>query len=217
MSIPQKVRREGHVFDPQRTRTHTVESLEFATWEFGFKQVIASLSAWVQNQKTIQFTYAQNLLLLLPYKTQTPTIPLSIQTLKLSNTMAITRVLRTSSSPIHLAGSSSTNSSSLMTSVRCRIKANLNADDILPQKVERKPMVALKASVAESEHIITSQSVIPRGFLELVPNIGRVIQSLLTTTTIVKSIKQWNLHPQMLIEKVYLSLYYLHPLISTHQ
>lgn len=104
------------------------------------------------------------------------------------STMAITRVA------LHFV--SNYGSSLMMSNYRVRLRHNkatkvvaINNDTVSnnSDKVERKGVVAMKAS--QSAAILTQR------FSE-----SSLLPKIITT---VESIKQWNLQPQMLIEKVY--------------
>jgi hypothetical protein len=77
------------------------------------------------------------------------------------------------------------------------------------QKGERKHMVAVKASMTTTNHLTISRPVkqdVPRGLSELLAKIIASIRNamlvLLLRKAVIKRNLAWNLHPQMLIEKV---------------
>ncbi|KAJ7966690.1 UPF0114 domain-containing protein [Quillaja saponaria] len=121
--------------------------------------------------------------------------------------MSTNRLLRTSS-PLRFVSSSS--GSPLTNTVRCVNKAGLNNEDTKMVnsscigKSERKPMVAVKASVeAASDRLITSQPRLGRGILlDFASLVQDVRHFLLVLVRMAVKQKSWNLHPQMLIENV---------------
>ena len=120
--------------------------------------------------------------------------------------MATTRLLRTSR-PIQLPSSSSTSSSFVKcVSVRYQSRASLNGDhNIASGKGERKPVVAVKASMAATDHITTSQPVgIRQGLSNLAALMASIRNAKLVFLQDAVKRRTWNLQPQMLIERVIL-------------
>ena len=118
--------------------------------------------------------------------------------------MATNRLLRTST-PSHFRSSSSSSFPfSLITSVRHRSNAKLNngSNHLASGNGERKPAVAVKASL-NSQHLITTKPTVrPRllsGLAALAANVDHVMHVLLRAA--VKR-KLWSIKPQTLIETV---------------
>ncbi|XP_019420542.1 PREDICTED: uncharacterized protein LOC109330717 isoform X1 [Lupinus angustifolius] len=115
--------------------------------------------------------------------------------------MATTRLLRTTN-PIHFPSSSSTTTSLFMRCVRYQSRASLNEDhNIAYGKSERKPVMAVKASMVTTNHLTTSQPLVRQGLLDLVAFITRIRNAMLIFLRASMKRKQWNLQPQRLIEK----------------
>lgn len=114
--------------------------------------------------------------------------------------MATTRLLHTSR-PIQLPSSSSS-TSSFIRCVRYKSRASLNGDhNISSGKGERKPVMAVKASVATT-HVTTSQPVVRQGLLDLAAFITSIRNAMLVLLRTSVKRKLRNLQPQMLIERV---------------
>ncbi|XP_061367999.1 uncharacterized protein LOC133311013 [Gastrolobium bilobum] len=114
--------------------------------------------------------------------------------------MATTRLLR-SSRPIQLPSSSTTTSSSIMKCIRYQSRASFNEDHNIASKGERKPVVAVKASLAATDHISTSKPVVRQGLLDIAVFIASIRNAMLVLLRVAVKRKRWNLHPQMLIER----------------
>ncbi|XP_027348574.1 uncharacterized protein LOC113860118 [Abrus precatorius] len=114
--------------------------------------------------------------------------------------MATTRLLR-SSRPIQLPPPPS--ASSFMKSVWYQSRASLNGDHtIASSKGERKlPVAALKASMATTDQITSSQPVVPQGLSDLAALLASIRNAIFVLLRSALKSKPWNLHPQMLIEK----------------
>nr|KYP72428.1 hypothetical protein KK1_005016 [Cajanus cajan] len=114
--------------------------------------------------------------------------------------MATTRVLR-ASRPIQLPPPLS--SSLFMKCVRYQSRASLNNGDhnLASTKGERKPVVAVKATMAITEHITTSQPVIQQGLSDLAALIATIRNAFLLLLRAVVKRKLRNLTPQILIER----------------
>ncbi|KAK7251922.1 hypothetical protein RIF29_35534 [Crotalaria pallida] len=119
--------------------------------------------------------------------------------------MATTRLLRTSSPINQIPSSSSTTTTTLFMRgvVRCQSRVNLNGDhNIASGKGERKaPVMAVKELAAATDIIATSQPVIRQGLLDLAMFITRIRNAMLAFLRASINGKQWNLPPQMLIER----------------
>ncbi|KAE9607353.1 hypothetical protein Lal_00026861 [Lupinus albus] len=122
--------------------------------------------------------------------------------------MATTRLLLRTTNPIQFPSSFSSSSSSSTTTslyMRCvqyQNRASLNEDhNIAYGKSERKPVMAVKASMAITNHLTTSQPLVRQGLSDLVAFITRIRNAMLIFLKASIKRKQWNLQPQMLIEK----------------
>lgn len=123
--------------------------------------------------------------------------------------MATTRILLRNSRPLQLPPSSHSSSSfssySLyMKCVRLHIRASLNGDlNMASAKGERKPVVAMKATMATIEHTTTSQPMLQQRLSDLAAFLASILSAILVLfRAIVKRKKLSNLQPQMQIEKV---------------
>lgn len=119
--------------------------------------------------------------------------------------MATTRFLRTSR-PIQLPPPPppAPDSSFYIKCVRYQSIANLNGDHNIPSiKGERKPVIAVKATMATTDHITTSKPVVQQFFSDIASLIASIHRNaiLFLLRTSVKR-KPRNLQPQMLIERV---------------
>jgi len=117
-----------------------------------------------------------------------------------------TRLLLRSSKPIQLAPSppSSSSNSLYMKCVRYQSMASLNENhhNIGSVKGERKPVGAVKATIATTNHITTSKPVIQQGLSDLATLIASIRNAVLVFLRTFVKRKPRNLRPQMLIEKV---------------
>ncbi|CAL0331241.1 unnamed protein product [Lupinus luteus] len=117
--------------------------------------------------------------------------------------MATTRLLRTTN-PIQFPSppSSTTTTSLYRRCVRYQSRASLNEDHNKAYgKSERKPVMAVKASMAITNHLTTSQPLVRQGLLDLVAFITRNRNAMLIFLKASIKRKQWNLQPQMLIQR----------------
>lgn len=125
--------------------------------------------------------------------------------------MATSRLLQHSKVPfdqLPSSSSSSSSSSSYTKCVRYQSMACLRGDNIkvLPEKVERKPVVVMKATMTTTNNLTISQpALVPQGLSELLAEIIASIRNamlvvLFRGAVIDRKITR-NLHPQMLIEK----------------
>ncbi|KAG4906424.1 hypothetical protein AAZX31_20G025600 [Glycine max] len=116
-----------------------------------------------------------------------------------------TRLLLRSSKPIQLAPSppSSSSNSLYMKCVRYQSMASLNENhhNIGSVKGERKPVGAVKATIATTNHITTSKPVIQQGLSDLATLIASIRNAVLVFLRTFVKRKPRNLRPQMLIEK----------------
>ncbi|WVZ23181.1 hypothetical protein V8G54_001725 [Vigna mungo] len=121
--------------------------------------------------------------------------------------MATTRILLRNSRPIQLPPSSHSSSFSsyslYMKCVGLHIRASLNGDlNMASSKGERKPVVAMKATMATTEHTTTSQPMLQPRLSDLAAFLASILSAiLLLFRAIVKRKKLSNLQPQMQIEK----------------
>ncbi|KAK7368348.1 hypothetical protein VNO80_10373 [Phaseolus coccineus] len=118
--------------------------------------------------------------------------------------MATTRILLRNSRPIQFPPPPSSPSHSFyMKSVRLHSRASLNGDlNMAPDKGQRKPPVAMKATMATTDHITTSQPMLQQGLSDLAAFFASILTAiLLLFRAIVNRTKPSNLQPQMQIEK----------------
>lgn len=116
--------------------------------------------------------------------------------------MATTRLLRTTR-PLGLGLPSSTASSSSSSfSVRCLNKAGFDGDKRVSENCGRKPMVAVKATVAFSKSLITAQPQVNRGILDLASLVANVSKATMILLRIAVKQRPRKFHLQMFIERV---------------
>lgn len=115
--------------------------------------------------------------------------------------MATTRLLR-SSRPLRLGLTSSSSSSLSATTVRCVRAAGFNGEKRLSGDNERKPMVAVKASVAASESLITSKPQVNRGLLDLASLLANANLAAVFLLRMAVKLKPRKLLVQMFLERV---------------
>ncbi|XP_019445918.1 PREDICTED: uncharacterized protein LOC109349537 [Lupinus angustifolius] len=114
-----------------------------------------------------------------------------------------TRLFRTSN-PIQLSPPpSSTSTSTFRRSVGYKSRSNLKEDhNMVNRKGERKAVMVVKASMAITHHITTSQPEVRQGLLDLAAFLKRVRNAMLIFLRASIKRKRWNLFkPQMLIER----------------
>lgn len=114
--------------------------------------------------------------------------------------MATTRLLRTTR-PLGLGLPSSTSSSSSSFSVRCLNKAGFDGEKRVSENCRRKPMVAVKASVAFSKSLITAQPQVNRGLLDLASLVANVSKATMILLRIAVKQRPRKFHLQMFIER----------------
>ena len=114
--------------------------------------------------------------------------------------MATTRLLRTTR-PLGLGLPSSTSSSSSF-SVRCLNKVGFDGEKRVSENCRRKPMVAVKASVAFSKSLITAQPQVNRGLLDLASLVANVSKATVILLRIAVKQRPRKFHLQMFIERV---------------
>ncbi|ESW29842.1 hypothetical protein PHAVU_002G103300 [Phaseolus vulgaris] len=118
--------------------------------------------------------------------------------------MATTRILLRNSRPIQFPPPPPPSSHSLyIKCVRLHCRASLNGDlNRAPAKGERKPPVTMKATMATTDHITTSQPLLQQGLPDFAAFFASILTAiLLLFRAIVKRTKPSNLQPQMQIEK----------------
>jgi len=121
--------------------------------------------------------------------------------------MATTRILLRNSRPIQLppsSHSSSSSSSFYMKCVRLHSRASFNGDlNMASAKGETKPVVAMRATMATTEHTTTSQPMLQQRLSDFAAFFASILTAILVLFwSIVKRKKPSNLQPQMQIEKV---------------
>ncbi|KAL2344603.1 hypothetical protein Fmac_005888 [Flemingia macrophylla] len=114
--------------------------------------------------------------------------------------MATTRLLFRTSRPIQLPPPSS---SLFMKRVRSKGRASLNYGDhnMASAEGERKPLVAVKATMATTHNITTSQPVVQQGLSHLAALIASIHSAILVLLRAIVKRKPRNLQPQILIER----------------
>ena len=118
--------------------------------------------------------------------------------------MATTRLLHTSR-PLGLSLSSSSSSSSSSfsaTTVRCQSKVGFDGEKRVSENCVRKPVVAVKASVAASKSLITAEPQVNRGILDLASLVANVSAAALFLLRLAVKQKPRKFHVQMFIERV---------------
>ncbi|QCD82589.1 uncharacterized protein LOC114177551 [Vigna unguiculata] len=120
--------------------------------------------------------------------------------------MATTRILLRNSRPIQLppsSHSSSSSSSFYMKCVRLHSRASFNGDlNMASAKGETKPVVAMRATMATTEHTTTSQPMLQQRLSDFAAFFASILTAILVLFwSIVKRKKPSNLQPQMQIEK----------------
>ncbi|KAM3710536.1 hypothetical protein ACB098_01G039000 [Castanea mollissima] len=115
--------------------------------------------------------------------------------------MATTRLLRTTR-PLGLGLPSSTSSSSSSSfSVRCLNKAGFDGDKRVSENCRRKPMVAVKATVAFPKSLITAQPQVNRGLLDLASLVANISKATMILLRIAVKRRPRKFHLQMFIER----------------
>lgn len=114
--------------------------------------------------------------------------------------MATTRLLRTSR-PLRLGLPSSSSTSLSATTVRCVSAAGFNGEKRVSGDNERKPMVAVKASVAASESLITSKPQVNRGLLDLASLLANASLAAVFLLRMAVKLKPRKLLVQMFLER----------------
>ncbi|XVE55981.1 hypothetical protein DITRI_Ditri03aG0200900 [Diplodiscus trichospermus] len=118
--------------------------------------------------------------------------------------MATTRLLRPSNRPLgRIFAASSSWPSSLVETVRFISKRGLDAEKKVCGNSERKPTVAVKASVAEAERtaLVISKPQVDWG-REVASLLANAMNAMRQVLRPVVKPRPWKLHVQMLIEKV---------------
>ncbi|XP_022752249.1 uncharacterized protein LOC111300959 isoform X2 [Durio zibethinus] len=118
--------------------------------------------------------------------------------------MATTRLLRSSNKPLgRLFSASSSWPSSPGKTVRCVSEGALNGEKKVCERSERKPTVAVKASVAatKSTTVVISKPQVDWG-RELASLLANAINAMRQVLRPVIKPRRWKLHVQMFIEKV---------------
>ncbi|XP_023905405.2 uncharacterized protein LOC112017180 [Quercus suber] len=110
--------------------------------------------------------------------------------------MATTRLLCTTM-PLGLGLPSSSSSFS----VRCLNKAGFDGEKRVSENCRRKPMVAVKASVAFSKSLITAQPQVNRGILDLASLVANVSKATMILLRIAVKQRPRKFHLQMFIER----------------
>ncbi|TKY58923.1 hypothetical protein E2542_SST15998 [Spatholobus suberectus] len=122
--------------------------------------------------------------------------------------MATTRLLRTSR-PIQLPPPP-LSSSLYMKCVRYQSRASVDGDhNIASVKGERKPVVAVKATMATTDPITTSQPVVQQGLSDLASLMASIRNAILVLLRAIIKRKPCNLQPQMLIERAIIDCRFL--------
>lgn len=116
--------------------------------------------------------------------------------------MATTRLLRTSR-PLRLGLPSSSSSSLSATTVRCLSTAGFNGEKRVSGDSERKPMVAVKASMVASESLITSQPKLNRGLLDFASLLAKASLAAVFLLRMAVKLKPRKLLVQIFLERVW--------------
>ncbi|GMY28520.1 hypothetical protein FCV25MIE_23762 [Fagus crenata] len=117
--------------------------------------------------------------------------------------MATTRLLHTYR-PLGLGLSSSSSSSFSAATVRCQSKVGFDGEKRVSENCVRKPMVAVKASVAASKSLITAEPQVNRGILDLASLVANVSAAALFLLRLAVKQKPRKFHVQMFIERVFI-------------